>query len=412
MVDFGPYPSDEENRAPRKHRSEQRSSHTNARGTHHYDQNGYNNERTPSKSHHKQSHNRPQERDEYHRDRRQNRHREDRSPGHPHEREKHYGDSEQSRDRNKERDRHYNDRGHSRNEADRNRYEERDVYYKQSLPSLYEERDSHHKERSHKQFDDYERNQERYVNSVDHHSLSVNKRDADRYYPSERSLPPNGAELHDMEYYEAQTEGGILDCHKCKYLCTGRGVLQMLEVTLNALVLICVVSSHFTLSGFSAGMASGGFGGGYYPFEGQELQVVRQLDQEFTLLRSPLIYGGVTVCLLTGTVTLAILAHGSRHLLDMSEKWLLIEAAFSTVASLGYGVAVGVFLHFALQINSTDVCKRRERLYARNGLTWMNCYLAGTDGGAATFAILLIILYAFSVVLAIRAYREKAALQQ
>lgn len=190
------------------------------------------------------------------------------------------------------------------------------------------------------------------------------------------------------------------------------GVLQMLEVILNVLVLICIVSSHFTLSGFSAGMASGGFGGGYYPFEGQELQEVRQLDQEFTLLRAPLIYGGLTVCLLMGTLTLAILAHGSRHLLDLSNKWLLIEATFSAVASLGYGAAVGVFLHFALQINSTDVCKRRQRLYARNGLTWMNCDLAGTDGGAATFAIILLILYAVSVVLAARAYKEKKALQQ
>ncbi|KAG8562854.1 hypothetical protein GDO81_015840 [Engystomops pustulosus] len=190
------------------------------------------------------------------------------------------------------------------------------------------------------------------------------------------------------------------------------GVLQMLEVILNVLVLICVIASHFALSGFSAGMASGGFGGGYFPFEGQELQEVRQLDQEFTLLRAPLIYGGVTVCLLIGTLTLAILAHGSRHLLDLSKKWLLIEATFSAVASLGYGAAVGVFLHFALQINSTDVCKRRERLYARNGLTWMNCDLAGTDGGAATFVILLIILHGASVVLAIKAYKERRALHQ
>ncbi|XP_056381838.1 MARVEL domain-containing protein 3 isoform X2 [Hyla sarda] len=415
MVDSGVYPSDGESRAPRKHKSEQSTNHINTRSSHYSAQNGYTSERTPNRSHHERSQNRHQERDEYRGDRRQNRHQKDRSQVQHPEREKHYGDREQnrSRDEYKERDKSYNDRGHSRHEADRsrNRYEEKDIYYKQSLPSGYEERNNHHKERSRNQFDERERHEERYVQSVDHHGLSVNKKHTE-HYSSERSLPQNGAELLEMEYYEAESEGGILDCHKCKYLCTGRGVLQMLEVILNILVLICVVASHFTLSGFSAGMASGGFGGGYYPFEGQELQEVRQLDQEFTLLRAPLVYGGLTMCLLTGTMTLAILAHGSRRLLDLSKKWLLIEATFSAVASLGYGAAVGVFLHFALQINSTDVCKRRERLYGRNGLTWMNCYLAGTDGGAATFAILLIILYAVSVVLAARAYKEKKALQQ
>ncbi|XP_073440944.1 MARVEL domain-containing protein 3 isoform X2 [Dendrobates tinctorius] len=401
MVDRGPYPSDGESRAPRKHRYEQRSSRPNTRDCHSDTQD----ERNPSRSHHERSHNRPRERDEYHEDRRQNRHREDRSRGHHQERDRYHGDQDRNRDKL------YNEGGHSRYEVDRsrNRYEERD---RESSPSGYEERNNRHKERSRSRLDERDRHQESYVQSVDRHGLSMNKKELEHYYPPERSFSPHGSELHNQEYYEADREGGILDCHKCKYLCTGRGILQMLEVILNVLVLICIVASHFSLSGFSAGMASGGFGGGYYPFEGEELKEVRKLDQEFTLLRAPLIYGGLTVCLLTGTLTLAILAHGSRHLLDLSQKWLLIEAVFSAVASLGYGAAVGVFLHFALQINSTDVCKRRERLYARNGLTWMNCNLAGTDGGAATFAIILLLLYVASVVLAVRAYKEKKALQQ
>lgn len=54
-----------------------------------------------------------------------------------------------------------------------------------------------------------------------------------------------------------------------------------------------------------------------------------------------------------------------------------------------------------------DTCKKRERLYARKGLTWMNCQLAGTDGAAATFACLLVIMYGASVVLALRSCREQ-----
>ncbi|MEE6500355.1 hypothetical protein FKM82_003750, partial [Ascaphus truei] len=189
-------------------------------------------------------------------------------------------------------------------------------------------------------------------------------------------------------------------------------VLQILEVLLNALVLICIVTSYFVLSGLSAGLGSGGFGGGYYPFEGQELQEVRKLDQQFTVLRAPLLYGGLIVSVLMGALTLGVLAAGSKHLLRLSNGWLLAEATFSILASLGYGAAIGVLLHFALQINSTDVCKKRERLYARNGLTWMNCDLSGTDGAAATFGILLVILYGVSVVLVARAYRQRKSLQR
>ncbi|KAG8435469.1 hypothetical protein GDO86_013414, partial [Hymenochirus boettgeri] len=189
-------------------------------------------------------------------------------------------------------------------------------------------------------------------------------------------------------------------------------ILQILEVILNVLVLICIISSYFVLSGFSAGMSSGGFGGGYYPFEGQELQDVRQLDQQFTVMRAPLLYGGLSVSLLVGSLTLGVLAAGSKHLLNLSASWLLMEILFCILASVGYGAAVGVFLHFAIQLNSTDICKKRERLYARNGLTWMNCELAGTDGGAATFGIILIILYAVSAVFAGRAYRQRRYLER
>ncbi|XP_063801566.1 MARVEL domain-containing protein 3 isoform X2 [Pseudophryne corroboree] len=413
MVDSGPYPSDGENRAPRKPRYEKRSGHSGTRDSNPETQNGYSNEKSESRHQHERSRSRHQDREDRREERPHSRHHEDRSHSRHQERDQQYEGKEQSRNQRekrrdgyKERDRYHEDRRQS--ERSRSHHEERDSYSTEK--SHYHERDDYHKERSRSGFDEKERRQEHYVHSVERQGHPG--KDPEHYYPSERTFAPNDAQMNDMEYYEPESEGGILNCHKCKYLCTGRGVLQMLEVILNALVLICIISSYFVLSGFSGGMASGGFGGGYYPFEGQELQEVRQLDQQFTLLRSPLIYGGLTVSLLMGTTTLAMLAAGSKHLLSLSDRWLLFEAAFSSVASLGYGVAVGVFLHFAIQINSTDVCKRRERLYARNGLTWMNCDLAGTDGGAATFAILVIILYVASVVLAARAYRERRDLQQ
>ncbi|EDL92517.1 similar to MARVEL (membrane-associating) domain containing 3 isoform a (predicted), isoform CRA_a [Rattus norvegicus] len=210
------------------------------------------------------------------------------------------------------------------------------------------------------------------------------------------------------EYYQSEAEG-ILECHKCRYLCTGRGVVQIMEVILNGMVLMCIVASYFVLAGFSASFASGsGFGNNYYsPFEGTELEQVRQLDQQYTILRSPLIYSGVAVSLGLGVLTMGVLLQGAKSLRKLPGRWLLLEAAFSLLAAVGYCVGIGFYLYVALRINSTDTCKTRERVYARKGLTWMNCQLAGTDGAAATFACLLVILYIASVVLALRAYREQ-----
>ncbi|XP_051024712.1 MARVEL domain-containing protein 3 isoform X1 [Acomys russatus] len=237
----------------------------------------------------------------------------------------------------------------------------------------------------------------------------LGRRGLESELPSERYVPTHsGPPRQEEDYYPSEAEG-ILECHKCRYLCTGRGVVQIVEVILNGMVLMCIVASYFVLAGFSASFASGGgFGNNYYsPFEGTELEQVRQLDQQYTILRSPLIYGGVAVSLGLGVLTMGVLLQGAKSLRKLPGRWLLMEAAFSLLAAVGYCVGIGFYLHAALRINSTDTCKTRERLYARKGLTWMNCQLAGTDGAAATFACLLVILYAASVVLALRAYREQ-----
>ncbi|KAF4010851.1 hypothetical protein G4228_001851 [Cervus hanglu yarkandensis] len=228
--------------------------------------------------------------------------------------------------------------------------------------------------------------------------------------PTSGRYPPSNPrpELQEAVYYQSEAEG-LLECHKCRYLCTGRGVIQIVEVILNGMVLMCIVASYFVLAGFSASFASGGgFGNNYYsPFEGTELEQVRQLDQQYTILRAPLIYGGVAVSLGLGVLTLGVLLQGAKSLHKLPGKWLLLEATFSLLAAVGYCVGIGIYLHAALQINTTDTCRTRERVYARKGLTWMNCQLAGTDGAAATFACLLVVMYGASVVLALRSYREQ-----
>ncbi|XP_066438657.1 MARVEL domain-containing protein 3 isoform X1 [Eleutherodactylus coqui] len=408
MVDPAPYPSDGESRAPRKHRSEQRSSRTNTSDA----QNGYNDDRTPSRGH--QERRRPHERDEYNGDRRQNRQREDRSRNQYQEREKHYGDQEQnrSRDRYKESDKHYEDRGHSRYDADRSRsrYEDRDSYDKESNPSRYEERDRHYKERSHKRYDERERQQERYVESVDQYGLSMNKRQADHYHPSERSFPPNGSELQDIEYYDGERAGGILDCHKCKYLCTGRACCQLVEVLLNMLILICCSVSYGSTGGFTGISNLGGiyyyqFGGAYNGFSGADGDKAQELDVQFYNLKLPTVtasmaFGGA---LMTFSCLMVLLG-----VLRVPWRWpicLLVECVLDIAIAVGYMPALYFYFRRLQDAYNSQICKDRETLYSSKGYQGFTCALHGADIAAALFACMAIIAFAMSAFLAIKGFQ-------
>ncbi|XP_067854095.1 MARVEL domain-containing protein 3-like isoform X2 [Heptranchias perlo] len=214
----------------------------------------------------------------------------------------------------------------------------------------------------------------------------------------------------EIQYFEPEDSGEILNCYRCRYLCTNRGIVQMLEVMLNMLVLVCVVASYIVLSGYSSngGLATSFFSinSDYSPFEGEQLQQVQQLDREFILMRGPQLYSGIGLTIAMFAITLGIMIKAARHLHNMSLKWLIFEVTFNVLASLGYAAAVGLYLYFVLQINTTDVCKKRELFYARYGLNWMNCDLAGADGTAAFFGILLAICYCVSAVLAVHFYRK------
>ncbi|XP_059848416.1 MARVEL domain-containing protein 3-like, partial [Hypanus sabinus] len=188
------------------------------------------------------------------------------------------------------------------------------------------------------------------------------------------------------------------------------GIVQMLEATLNMLVLVCVVASYIILSGYSSngGLATSFFSinSDYSPLEGEQLKEVQKLDREFIVMRAPELYTGIGISIAMFAITLAIIIKGAQVLHNMSLKWLILELIFNILASLGYAAAVGTYLYFVLQINATDVCKRRELLYARYGLNWMNCDLAGSDAAAACFGILLAIFYCVSAILVVQFYRK------
>ncbi|NXY33789.1 MALD3 protein, partial [Pomatorhinus ruficollis] len=200
---------------------------------------------------------------------------------------------------------------------------------------------------------------------------------------------------------------------KCSKVCTTRGILKFVEITVNLLVLICVGASQASVAGFTSlgGLGSFNLNWAYSPFEGTELREVRELDMQFTQLRAPCVYGGVAFSLTAATLTLVFLVVGAKPIQQLRTGLLVGECAFSLLAGLVYLAAVGLYLHFVTQVNATEVCRRRERLYARRGYTSMNCAVQGGDAAVGLFGVVASCLYFASFVVCVLAIRTVRAFQ-
>ncbi|NWQ79432.1 MALD3 protein, partial [Columbina picui] len=203
---------------------------------------------------------------------------------------------------------------------------------------------------------------------------------------------------------------------KCSKVCTTRGILKFVEITVNLLVLICVGAAQASVAGFTS---LGGFGTGsfslnsaYSPFEGTELREVRELDMQFTQMRAPCVYGGVAFSLTAAALTLVFLVVGAKPIQQLRTGLLAGECAFNLLAGVAYVAAVGLYLHVVSQVNATDVCKRRERLYVRRGYTSMNCVVQGGDAAVGLFGVAAACLYFASFVVCILAIRTVRARQR
>ncbi|XP_068599399.1 MARVEL domain-containing protein 3 [Brachionichthys hirsutus] len=192
----------------------------------------------------------------------------------------------------------------------------------------------------------------------------------------------------------------------CSNICSRRGIVLICSALTNALVLICLVSAHVVTSGLSS---AGGFGGfdinSNLNLEGAELQEARELDAQYSQLRAPGVYGGVAFSLTLGVLSLLFVVAGNKPPHLMSRRLLFGALAFQAAGAVAYVVAVGLYLHFIIGVNATDVCARRARLYARRGHTWMNCDVGGADAGVALFGLITAILYAAGTVLTVQTVR-------
>lgn len=232
----------------------------------------------------------------------------------------------------------------------------------------------------------------------DRHSAADRSSSRPPYYGSESDSPPrhHTRDVPRVEHHES----------KCTNICSRRGIILICAVLTNTLVLICVVAAQMVTSGLSSMGGLGGFNiNSNFNLQGTELQQVRELDAQYSQMRAPGIYGGIAFSLTFGIFSLVFVVAGNKPPHLMSKKLLYGAFAFQAVGAVAYVVAVGLYLHFIIGVNSTDVCQRRERLYARNGYTWMNCDVSGADAAVALFALITTILYAVGTVFTFKTIR-------
>lgn len=165
-------------------------------------------------------------------------------------------------------------------------------------------------------------------------------------------------------------------------------------VLTNSLVLICVVAAQLVTSGMSSAAGMYGFDlNTNINLQGTELQQARELDMQYSQMRAPGIYGGITFSLTFCVMSLLFVVSGNKPPHLIPRKLLVGALVFQAAGAVVYVMAVGLYLHFIITVNSTDTCKMRERLYARNGYTWMSCDVSGADAAVALFGLITAILY-------------------
>ncbi|XP_037671711.1 MARVEL domain-containing protein 3 isoform X2 [Choloepus didactylus] len=234
---------------------------------------------------------------------------------------------------------------------------------------------------------------------------------------SGRYLPSNPRPTQEeVEYYQSEAEG-LLECHKCRYLCTGRACCQMLEVLLNLLILVCTSVSYTSTGGYTGITSLGGiyyyqFGGAYSGFDGADGEKAQQLDIQFYQLKLPTVtaamaYSGALMafgCLLISVGVLRVPWH--------CPLWLVIEGLLHVLIASAYVPALYFYFRYLSAAYDSPVCREREALYQSKGYSGFGCTFHGGGIGAGVFAALGIGIFVLGAVLAFKGYRKVRQLKE
>ncbi|XP_072461621.1 MARVEL domain-containing protein 3-like [Notamacropus eugenii] len=185
---------------------------------------------------------------------------------------------------------------------------------------------------------------------------------------------------------------------RCSNLCSSRGLLQVAELSLSLLVLICAASAQTTSAGF---FSLGGLRGSPYfaldhamnGFLGDEISQLAELDLQYNRMKLPAEYCMVGVSCLLLCLALALLILGCSTSVPEARMLLGVELVTDVLGVLTCMLGIGLYLYSIQSANATEVCKRREAIYRSIGSSSVTCDILGTEVAACMFTVLLIMVY-------------------
>ncbi|XP_060694059.1 MARVEL domain-containing protein 3-like isoform X2 [Hemiscyllium ocellatum] len=323
-------------------------------------------------------------------------------------------DRDRRKERSEEKSSHarggYGHEHHTRENRDRKERE----HYKR------ENRDHHHnqerKQRNFHELENYEKhsNQQRYRNEKE---VSLPSDEKVPYRPNNyaETPPPEYVITEDrspeMYYYKPEDSGGILSCHSCRYLCTNRGLCQLVEVLLNLLILICGAISYSGTGGYTDLSSLGSlyyytFGSAYSGFQGAEAEKVNELDVAFYQLKLPTVIAIMAYSGALMSFACLMLVLGLARIPWRFPFLLIIECVLDIAIALGYIPAIYFYFQHLIESYNSEVCKEREGMYKSKGYDGFNCSLHGADIVGGLCGCLAIVIYVLNAVAAVLAFRK------
>ncbi|XP_078257786.1 MARVEL domain-containing protein 3 [Rhinoraja longicauda] len=215
----------------------------------------------------------------------------------------------------------------------------------------------------------------------------------------------------EMHYFKHEESEEILNCHRFRYLCTNRGLCQLLEVLLNLLILVCGGISYSGTGGYTDLSAQGSlfyytFGSAYSGFQGAEAEAVKELDIAFYDLKLPVVVATMAYSGALMSLACFLLLLGLARIPWRFPFLMIGECGLDIVIALGYIPAVYFYFQHLIEGYNSQVCKERERRYKSKGYEGFNCSLHGADIVGGLCGCLAVIVYLLNAVAAILAFKK------
>ncbi|CAL8244892.1 unnamed protein product [Lota lota] len=291
--------------------------------------------------------------------------------------------------------------------AERGRYPENDVYADRRKRDA-----SHNTAKS--AFDNQGVTKDRDRNRRDLHGSGDDRRGRTEQPPANRDGRGEGASRASQETpvfpFEEESVEHRQALYNLKYILSSRGLIQLLEIFVNLLLVICAGVPYSNSGGYRDLASLGGlyqyYYGGANAFSGADADRVKELDQLFHKLKRPPYIFTMACAGALMAYACSMFALGIFRMFYRCPPLLLGEALVNCLIGLGYIPALAFYFIKLKETYDNPICKEREQMYADKGHEGFKCQYNGADIAGGLFGVMGVVAFPFGAVLAIRAFRS------